>query len=72
MVELKPCPFCGDKFPTIHISIDKRYLVNMCGKGLLTEREEYEIACRICGCRTAIWTKEEKAIEAWSRRSENA
>ena len=65
---LKPCPFCGDKFPTLHISTDKRYLVNIYGEGILVEDNSYEIACRICGCRTSLWTNKEKAIEAWNRR----
>lgn len=68
MAELKPCPFCGDKFPTLHIRTDKRYIVDIRGQNLLTENDEYEVACRVCGCRTAMWSARRNAIEVWNVR----
>ena len=69
--ELKPCPFCGDKHPTLHIRTNKRYILDFNGKKLLTENEEYEVACRICGCRTAMWSAQRNAIEVWNGRTED-
>ena len=71
MAELKPCPFCGDEFPTIHTTTEKRHIKTIEGRLLLTENEFYEIACRICGCRTSYWCALSRAIEAWNRRAED-
>ena len=71
MAELKPCPFCGDKFPTQNQTTVKRYIRCNTGNNLLTDNDSYEIACRICGCRTAVWCDMSRAIEAWNRRAED-
>lgn len=71
MAELKPCPFCGDKFPTQNTTTRKGHLVNIQGRSLLTENDSYEISCRICGCRTGVWCALSSAIEAWNRRAED-
>lgn len=70
MAELKPCPFCGDNFPTVTTVTTKRHIMGINGRSLLTDNDSYKIACRICGCRTAEWCAQSRAIEAWNRRKD--
>jgi Lar family restriction alleviation protein len=56
MDELLPCPFCGGK----------ANLYSECS-GLKTI--EYLIACEECRILTLSYTKENKAVEIWNKRS---
>lgn len=59
MVELKPCPFCGDKHPSVGTCEGFNY------------REEYYIWCSDCLCRTGNCSSIEEAAEDWNRRIDN-
>lgn len=58
MDELKPCPFCGCK-----------------ARVLTTSDFYYEVLCLNLECKinpaTRFYKKEEEAIEAWNRRTDN-
>ena len=61
MIELKPCPFCG----SADIEISFRY-------PLLGKKElRMLVVCNCCGCMTAQYRNEDKAVEAWNRRHNN-
>ena len=60
IMELKPCPFCG----STDVYISFRY--PLLGEGL-----RMLVVCNCCGCMTAQCRNEDKAVEAWNRRSDN-
>lgn len=58
MIELEPCPFCGntDITSTTHKPVGST--------------EFYEVICIECGARIRRSSKR-KAVEAWNRRADN-
>ena len=79
MINLKPCPFCGES-----VYIEKKPLWHTYNDG--TTRGyfgcyEYEIKCNNCGCNIPLKgndtiynddkTAKENAIKAWNRRADN-
>ena len=62
-VELKPCPFCGQK---------KTVVLNQEEDGV--QKGMYQVICNClkggCGSSSGYWYFDEEAIEAWNRGSE--
>ena len=66
MAELKPCPFCGCK-----AMVDKHSFYNDRDKAFTDFT--YGVMCMVCGAKgSQFYTDEERAIEAWNRRVNNA
>ena len=63
MSELKPCPFCGNKF----IEIMHCHTPAVDPKRRLPY---FPIGCSECGAWIECESTEEEAIEAWNRRAE--
>lgn len=65
MSELKPCPFCGHKHP----SLERQ------GWNIPAEGDGYQwvdmfkVVCVQCVAQTFSYRAEELAIEAWNRRA---
>lgn len=60
--ELKPCPFCGNEFPTItYISIINVYSVN-CPQCHAVFRLD---------CTVGRYSDRNKVVKAWNRRADN-
>lgn len=59
MTELKPCPFCGN---CDVIATPWRAFENVF----------YKCICPKCGASVGSYDTENKAVEAWNRRNENA
>ena len=60
MIELKPCPFCGDDRVNV-IEHEYNYLLNSYG-------------CRCFNCKTEsyqFFDSRKEAIEAWNRRAKD-
>lgn len=56
MIELKPCPFCGDTY--IKIQRSRAGYAIGCNT----------VNCVVCNGRARAYEKEEDAIAAWNRR----
>ena len=56
MMELKPCPFCGNNALLVENKKHKAF--------------PYHVRCKSikCGNKTARWNTEDGAIAAWNRR----
>ena len=64
MNDVKPCPFCGDKYP--------RYITkNDFGCRGADYEILYALQCEICGCQTKFFNRLAFAIDAWNRRTED-
>ena len=59
MSDLKPCPFCGDTYISIHSTKGGNYIV-----GCNT------LKCIGLYCEGKLFNSKEEAIEAWNRRAE--
>lgn len=67
-MELKPCPFCGNK--NVYICVDSaEYSLG------LTDRANFGVICSKtsygCGASSGWYDTEDRAIEAWNRRSKH-
>lgn len=62
---LKPCPFCGERYPTVFIRITKDDVW----------RDMYAVTCDYieggCGTSSRLCNSREDAIEAWNRRADD-
>ena len=58
MSNLKPCPFCGFEYISLHILQDDGRT-----SGVFVE-------CPQCGIETTIYGSVEEAVEFWNRRSD--
>ena len=58
MTELKPCPFCGDLKAEIEERIITEYNI-----------KSYQVVCFSCAGSSGLHISQEKAIEAWNRRT---
>ena len=61
MIELKPCPFCGEAPVMRHVSD------SLFDCGIFA----YYVTCPKCGVRTQKDRDESKPIETWNRRAKN-
>lgn len=71
MSELKPCPFCGGK-AEVYSYEDAQDIYNSDTLGYVDTEYyiKYGVGCVLCGCIIAEKMNEEKAIEAWNRRTD--
>lgn len=60
MNDLKPCPFCGGEADCNNVAFEKG------------NKKMWAVECIECGVVSNFFYTEEKAIEAWNRRAENA
>lgn len=61
MIELKPCPFCGND-PRMRDYKDVEFL--------LTNNDCFMVQCNSCGCGTSYEPTESNAAETWNTRYE--
>lgn len=60
MDELKPCPFCGNKY----VCLEER-------NSLHGDLEGYFIFCINCGIETGLYSNADKLIRKWNRRADD-
>lgn len=59
MIELKPCPFCGEANPKMRVATDPRDL---------TDFFYVECANDLCAARMGYARKRDWAVKRWNRR----
>ena len=60
-MELRPCPFCGNK----------AYLRSFSGS-LFKKTKAFYVECFTCRVRTSMEIDAEYAVKVWNRRADNA
>ena len=70
-MELKPCPFCGNRDIGIYSRIETDYVLRNGDKKVSTISDRWHVICRNCSCGTYYGFCEEEVVEAWNRRAEN-
>lgn len=77
MINLKPCPFCGNKFVELSNARELEDCMNFeecpeCFEPSQSSCNLYIVVCSVneggCGASSGYHTTAEKAIEAWNRR----
>ena len=78
MINLKPCPFCGNKFVELSDARELEDCMNFkecpeCFESSQSSCNLYIVVCSVneggCGASSGYYTTAEKAIETWNRRS---
>lgn len=64
MMELKSCPFCGNRNIEKHIATQYDD-----ESGLQPVRTFFSAVCSCCGCRTSSFHEWENVVNAWNRRA---
>lgn len=68
MEKLKPCPFCGNKNPSLE---REGWNIPVEGDGYQWV-DMFKVVCVQCVAQTFSYRAEELAIEAWNRRTSDA
>ena len=72
-MELKPCPFCGEKAFAWFCTFNGKHKAKSGTQKLWgMPTDHYLIECKRCGIRTKVYASKKGAFNAWNRRAGNS